>query len=155
MRWLRSPGGFLYSLLLVFLVLVFTPQLSSQEIIISETMWNGFKLEYAQLVKHNESLSASLDNSALIISELKESSGEQLIKLNWTLNELATLNAKLKKAETQADSLGSLLEESENSLTKLTGSMKKEKIKMVLIGGGVGLIVGAVVTGLIIGLNNG
>lgn len=151
----KLPSGFLFFFFLLLLVLFSSPGMWGGEIVISETMWNGFKLEYAQLVIHNESLSDSLDNSASIISELKTSSEERLIELNWTLSELTISNAKLKTAETQAVYLGSLLEESESSLAKLTASIKKDRARNILIGGGIGLILGAIVTGLIIGLVNG
>ena len=78
--------------------------------------------------------------------------------LSKVRSELISSNQKLQTAETQVSLLGSQLSASENSLTTLNASIKKElrqqKIRSLLIGGGVGIILGSVVTGLIVGMSN-
>lgn len=150
----KYPFGFYAALLFLLLGLVLVSPSHGQEIVISETIWNGIKIEFAQLKTHSESLRVSLDSSASTISELKISSANLWLELNETKNELAASNSKLRIAETQAALLGDQLKGSELSLNKAMNTIRRDKIKAYAIGGAVGIVVGAVATGIIISLAN-
>lgn len=44
--------------------------------------------------------------------------------------------------------------ESENGLNELKQAIRKEKVKIYMVAGGLGVVVGAIVTGLLVGLVN-
>ena len=147
----KYPYGFWFFVSLLFLALL--PSLPSwgQEIVISETMWNGFKLEYAQLVKANESLADSLQAQSSTVLDLRKSLANQWLDLNRASSTAQSLRNKLETAQTQAVILGNQLAESENGLDELRKSIRAEKVKAYLIGGGVGVVVG-VIAGVFLGV---
>ena len=147
----RFPSGFFVFLVLLFCALVVSLPVHGEEIVISETIWNGIKLEYSLLKKYNETLRGSLNNSAEIILSLEQNSAELSQSLTDTNNLLQTSEKNRIEAERQVQELGSQLEGLELSLKKATGTIRKEKVKVGLISGAVGLVLGAVIIGIIIG----
>lgn len=147
----RSPYGFFAFFLLVCLLLVVSSPGHGQEITISEEMWQDFKMEYGRLKSHNEYLLVSLDSSASIVTDLRVNSATLWLQLNTAKNESAILSQNLKSAETQAEQLGNQLTLSENGLSELKNSIRRQKTKAYFIGGAVGLGVG-IIAGVILGV---
>jgi septal ring factor EnvC (AmiA/AmiB activator) len=108
------------------------------EIVISETMWNGLKLEYATLKDSHRLLSESLTEAEEKSRSLNANLASLWLQLNDSKMTVLSLEARLKTAQTQAALLQDQLIESENGLSQLNAQIRKEKIKSYLIGGGIG-----------------
>lgn len=151
---LTCPYGPFLLFVCLLLAVAFSLPSYGAEITIPENEWQNFKEEFALLRSHNVSLQASLDNSQLIVTGLESNLATLWLDLNQAKSESVALSWKLKEAEKRAAQLGSLLTESENGLTALRRSIRREKGKAYLIGGAVGLAVG-ITAGVVLGLAMG
>ena len=147
----KLPHGFIAVFIFLCFFLVVVSSSHGTEVIVSETEWNGLKLDYAQLLTLNSQLGKNLLEQESLNSNLSE----QLNLLNLKLESLKassnnTLSA-LERAEKFNADLQSSLQTSENALSELKQANRKDKIKSYAIGGGIGVVIG-IVAGIMIGL---
>jgi septal ring factor EnvC (AmiA/AmiB activator) len=141
----RLPSGFLLFFLLCVLALVFSFPANCQTVTVSEQTWQGLKVESQKLNDLALSLQGNLTEASKQIDGLKEN----LMLLGYDLekarNESAVLGGQLTAAEKQAQELRLSLQESQDSLSKATGSIRRVKMNNLIIGGAVGLVAGLII----------
>jgi septal ring factor EnvC (AmiA/AmiB activator) len=146
----KFPSGFLAAFVLLCLALVAASPSSGQEMVISESQFQGLQIAYTRLVTLSNQLALNLQT--LEDQNLKLSEDLRLSKddLNASQTSLTNSQRALARAERSNEDLRAQLETSEESLTRLQGQIRRGKVKAYTIGGVVGLVVGGIVTAFIL-----
>ena len=124
-----------------------------------ENLLLEFETNYDLLLKETQVLRMSFNeqrNELTSLQSCNEELQQSLTTLDHNLKHQQTISQGLKDSlEYQmnlSEELTVSLNEAENLSKKAENSYKKRIFRAYLIGGGVGLVVGAIVTGVIIGL---